>query len=85
MPKRIFEQRETMVNGNEPNASAKLCGNAPNMNGRLAVMANKTTALISMTSAGMPEPRHTATAEATTRHALKTSVSYSEVTKSLTI
>src|ERR1700731_2300587 len=85
MPNRIFELRETIVNGNDPSASAKPCGSAPNMNGTLAVMTNKRIAVTSMVTDAIPKRRRAANMEATTKHALKISVSYSDVTKSLTI
>ena len=85
MPNRIFELRETIVNGNQPNASAKPCGNLPNMNGTLAVMTNKRIAVTSMVTEATPMRLRTANEDAMTKHALKISVSYSDVTKSLTI
>jgi hypothetical protein len=56
-----------------------------NRSGRLAVITNRTVAVISMISEAILKQRQVANTEATTKHALKISVSYSEITKSLTI
>ena len=74
-----------MSNGNDPNASANWRGNAPNMKGTLAVIKNRSVPVMSIVMEAIPKRRRTANMEATIKHALKISVSYSDVTKSRTI